>query len=203
MEAAKDMNERKNLVWALGAVALVILVGLFVLVLGKPADSPAEAPKAFLPATSGGDPMQRGNELYAGGQYAAAVQEYQRALSADAGNVSARVNLGNAYFALDKLDDAAREFTEASKQAPNDADIHSNLAAVLLRQGKMNEALERVKKAVELRPDLAEGHYILGVIYRQTGQTTLALNEFRQAITLTTDARLKTEAEQQVSALTK
>ena len=39
---------------------------------------------------------------------------YQQALKSEPGNVSAQVNLGNAYFALDRLDDAAGEFTEAS-----------------------------------------------------------------------------------------
>ena len=120
-----------------------ILVGLFVFVLGKPA-GPTGATAA--PAGSPADAMKRGNEYYGQGQFQAAVQEYQAVLKADAGNVSARVNLGNAYFALDKLDEAAAAFAEASRLAPNDADIHSNLAAVLLRQGKVSEAQEQVRR---------------------------------------------------------
>jgi lipoprotein NlpI len=56
---------------------------------------------------------------------------------------------------------------------------------------------------VELKPALAEGHYILGVIYRQAGNTTAALAEFGQVITLTSDAKLKSEAEKQVAEIGK
>jgi Flp pilus assembly protein TadD len=194
------MSENRNLVWALGAVALVVLVGLFVILLGgQPVGQPV-APQAGL---SSADAMRQGNELYGQGKFPEAVAMYQQALKSEPGNVSARVNLGNAYFALDRLDDAGREFTQAAKDSPNDADIHSNLGAVLLRQGKVAEAQKEVETAVQLKPALAEGHYILGVIYRQTGKAPLALVEFSQVISLTTDAKLKSEAEKQVAEINK
>jgi tetratricopeptide (TPR) repeat protein len=194
------MSENRNLVWALGAIALVVLVGAFVLTLGGKPGGESGAPQSGL---SSADAMKQGNDLYGQGKFAEAAQMYQQALKADSTNVSARVNLGNAYFALDRLDDAAREFTTASQASPNDADIHSNLGAVLLRQGKVADAQKEVEAAVRLKPALAEGHYILGVIYRQTGNNPLALAEFRQVITLTTDAKLKSEAEKQVAEINK
>ncbi len=194
------MGENRNLVWALGAIALVVLVGAFVLVLGG---QPAGQPGAQQTTVSAADAMKQGNDLYGQGKFAEAVAMYKKALEADKGNVSAQVNLGNAYFALDRLEDAAGAFTAAAKASPNDADIHSNLGAVLLRQGKVSEAQAEVETAVRLKPTLAEGHYILGVIYRQTGKLPQALGEFGQVITLTADAKLKSEAEKQVAEINK
>lgn len=190
------MGENRNLVWALGAIALVVLVGSFVLVLGG-------QPGAQQTGLSSAEAMKQGNDLYGQGRYAEAAQMYTQALKADSTNVSARVNLGNAYFALDRLDDAATAFTDAAKASRDDADIHSNLAAVLLRQGKLAEAQAEVETALGLKSDLAEGRYIQGVIYRQTGKLAEALIQFQWVITGTSDARLKAEAEKQVSEINK
>jgi Flp pilus assembly protein TadD len=194
------MGENRNLVWALGAVALVVLVGAFVVLLGgQPGVQPA-APQANL---SSADAMKQGNDLYSQGKFDAAAQMYSQAVKADPANVSARVNLGNAYFALDRLDEAAVAFKDAASASPKDADIHSNYAAVLLRQGKVSDAQTQVSLALEANAKLAEAHYIQGVIYRQAGNMPLALAEFGQVITLTTDATLKSEAQKQVAEIGK
>lgn len=190
------MEGNRTLFWGIGALALVLLVGAFVFVLGgQPMGQPS--------AVSASDAMRQGNDLYAQGKYAEAAQIYQAALKADPSNVSAQVNLGNAYFALERFDQAAAAFTAAAKSSPNDADIHSNLGAVLLRQGKVAEAQAEVETAVRLKPSLAEGHYILGVIYRQAGKPAEALIQFRLVITGTSDARLKSEAEKQLAEINK
>ncbi len=188
------MENSKALWWVLGAVVLVLLVGVFMLSLGG---QPAQ------PTLSTGDYLKLGNDLYAQGRFADAAKQYEQAVRVDSANVSARVNLGNAYFALDRLDDAATAFKEGLDRSPNDADIYSNLAAVLLRQNKVDEALAKAIKARDLNSDLAEAHYILGAIYRQKGDNQNALAEFQTTLQLTKDARLKAEAEANIAQLQK
>jgi tetratricopeptide (TPR) repeat protein len=195
-------DNKRSMIWALGAVVLVALMGAFMVTLNAGAPAPASGPTSG-PALSAAEYAKKGNDLYGQGRFAEAIDQYQQALKLDPANSTARVNLGNAFFSVDRLDEAAATFTEALKAAPNDADIHSNLSAVLLRQGKVDQALSEALTAVKLKPDLAEGHYILGVIYRQDNKNSLALEAFKQAAARTTDARLKSEAEKQIAELQK
>ena len=58
------MGENRNLVWALGAIALVILVGAFVLALGG---QPGGQPGAQQTGLSSVEAMKQGNDLYGRG----------------------------------------------------------------------------------------------------------------------------------------
>ena len=134
--------------------------------------------------------LEKGNEFTQAGQYAEAVEEYERALELDPDNVDVMANLGVAYYGLRQLSMAIDIYNKAIAIAPEDADLRSNLAAAYVQQYEpdgatdpLDMALEQYQKAIELAPDLAEAHYGMGVVYSllgQTGEAIAALEKFQE-----------------------
>src|SRR5580700_3329379 len=63
---------------------------------------------------------------------------------------SGYVNLGAAYFGLNRFDDAAKAYQEAIKLDPEQQVIWGNLAAALYYSGKKDQAVGPSRKAIEL-----------------------------------------------------
>jgi hypothetical protein len=83
-------------------------------------------------------------------QYKAAVIGYRAALIRWPQSLTARMGLGNTYYALGDLKEAESAFREAAELHPDSAAAFNNLAYVLLEQGRKPEALVAAQKAVEL-----------------------------------------------------
>lgn len=156
-------------------VALLILVALV----------------SLLALTACGDPTQghlrAGDEFNKAGQYAEAVEEYEKALQLDPDNVDVMSNLGVAYYQLGQPNMAIDMYNQALANAPEDADIYSNLAAAyaqLYEPGETIEplemAMEHYKKAIELAPDLPAAHYGLGAVYTLLNRVDEAIASFER-----------------------
>jgi Flp pilus assembly protein TadD len=61
------------------------------------------------------------------------------------------LELGSAYFRLDRLADAEREFRAAVASDPKFGEAHSNLALVCLLTGRAPEAQDHVRLAEEAK----------------------------------------------------
>lgn len=95
--------------------ALVVAAGLgAALAAGPPAASPDEL-------------LDRGNGLYARGDYAAAAETYQRILGAGFRNSRVYYNLGNARFKQNQIGRAILAYERAIKLDPTDAEARENL----------------------------------------------------------------------------
>ncbi|MDH3964083.1 MAG: PA2778 family cysteine peptidase [Deltaproteobacteria bacterium] len=89
-------------------------------------------------------------------QWLAAIEGYNTALARWSSSLSARMGLGNSYYALGDLESAEAAFREATRQFPTNGMAFNNLAQVLWEQGKQQEALEAASRAVNLGGPLVE-----------------------------------------------
>jgi len=89
-------------------------------------------------------------------QWRAAIEGYNTALDRWPDSLSARMGLGNSYYALGELESAEAAFREATRRFPTEGMAFNNLAQVLWEQGKQQDALEAANKAVDLGGPLVE-----------------------------------------------
>ncbi len=96
--------------------------------------------------------------------------------------VKARLYLGDALQAQNKLDEAAQEYRQALAMEPDYYFAHNSLGTILDRQGLTGEALKEFRLSVAIKPDQAMVHYKIGIILTQTHQLPEAAEEFTQAV---------------------
>ena len=89
-------------------------------------------------------------------QWRSAIEGYSTALARWPDSLSARIGLGNSYYALGDLEAAEAVFLEATRQFPTEGSTFNNLAQVLWEQGNRKEALEAARRAVDLGGPLVE-----------------------------------------------
>lgn len=77
---------------------------------------------------AGDDPFQRGNRLYAGGKYAAAVAAYETAVGGDRVQANLFYNLGDAYFRAGNRGRAILNYQRALLLEPSHTEAAANLA---------------------------------------------------------------------------
>jgi tetratricopeptide (TPR) repeat protein len=94
-------------------------------------------------------------------QWGAAVDAYTTALTRWPDSLTARLGLGNSYYALGDLESAEVAFRAATRRFAADGSAFNNLAQVLWEQGRSQEALAAARRAVELGGPLVE-------VYRKT-----------------------------------
>jgi tetratricopeptide (TPR) repeat protein len=89
-------------------------------------------------------------------QWQAAIEGYNTALARWPDSLSARMGLGNSYYALGDLVSAEAAFREATIRFPTSGMAYNNLAQVLWERDNRKEALEAARKAVGLGGPLVE-----------------------------------------------
>lgn len=89
-------------------------------------------------------------------QWQAAIEGYNTALARWPDSLSARMGLGNSYYALGDLVSAEAAFREATIRFPTSGMAYNNLAQVLWKRDNRKEALEAARKAVDLGGPLVE-----------------------------------------------
>ncbi|MBV9925921.1 MAG: tetratricopeptide repeat protein [Acidobacteria bacterium] len=127
-------------------------------------------------------------QLGRGSEY---VEELQRTVKLDAGNVPARVRLANAYLAAYARQKNAEFLGEAEGLAnqivarePNNPDGHILQANVVYFKGDTAAAERMIKEAVALDPKRVESHMGLARFYLQTNRPADAERVYQQAISL-------------------
>jgi serine/threonine-protein kinase len=83
------------------------------------------------------------------GQYEKGIDPLKKSIAIRP-SYSGYVNLGAAYFGLNKFDDAAKAYQEAIKLDPEQQVIWGNLGAALYYGGKKDQAVGPSRKAIEL-----------------------------------------------------
>lgn len=106
-------------------------------------------------ADSLGDTFARGNQAFARGDYAAAVEEYETLVQAGVDDPDVSFNLASAYGAAGRYGQAIRHFEHALSLAPRDAAARTGLAAARDALGR-RQALETGEAVVANRPPLIE-----------------------------------------------
>lgn len=73
------------------------------------------------------------------------------------------IKLGNACYALNRLDEAAEAYEAALAESPDDATIITCLANVALGENRLTLAIEGYQRALAIRPDDPWIRYCLGI----------------------------------------
>ena len=112
---------------------------------------------------------QRGRVYYNQGNYAKAIDEFQRAVRLAPNDVEARANLASAYERLDRLTEAEREISIAIAQRPDRAANYGVAGAIYAKRGKLDQAVSALKKELVLKPTYWRRHADLGRLYEELG----------------------------------
>lgn len=119
-----------------------------------------------------------GHLLERRGDLSAAVEQYTKALAAQANYPQAQNRLGVCYNKLGQHADATRAFRLAVTSSPNDAQALNNLGFSLYLQGALNEAAETLQKALQLDPNFNRARMNYGLVLAKQGHTQEAYNAF-------------------------
>lgn len=116
----------------------------------------------------------------------AAVIAYEKAVAADAENVSAWINWGRLLHEQGDKKGAERVYRRAVEQAGPDALLMFNLGVLLEDQGRTAQALDAYMTAIGEDPTLADCHYNLARLYESLGKPQHAIRHLGQYRRLTT-----------------
>jgi tetratricopeptide (TPR) repeat protein len=142
----------------------------------RPADPSDPTSLAFKGKPIGADFYVSAARLYEKrDNFAAAEDQYQRALKATPGDLAALIGYAHLLDRQGKFDDATRYYLQAVQQHPQDATAHNDLGLCYARRGMMNESLVALSKAVELQPDRKLYRNNIATVFVEVGQPQKAL----------------------------
>jgi tetratricopeptide (TPR) repeat protein len=168
------------------------------------------------------EPKKVGAEVYVSagklyenqGKFPEAQEQYEKALKAAPGDVSAQISLARLHDRQGNGAKALELYQKTAKAHPKNALVYNDLGLCLARQQQYPQALSALQKATELdgdnakyrnnlamvlvetgRPDdalkqlaavnpEAIAHYNLGILLQQRGRNELAMQHLQQAIAL-------------------
>jgi len=99
------------------------------------------------------------------GDYATALEYYNRALVYTPNYPTLEINIGIAYGQLGEARDAEEHFARAISLAPSDAQSHFYYGRWLFAKGRTNEAAEQLRMAVAQNPAWLDPSYVLMQLY--------------------------------------
>ena len=92
------------------------------------------------------------------------------------------IQMGVAYYKMNKPDSAMVCYQEALKLNPGNATIHNNIGTVYFSKGMYKESLDAFLKATQLDPRYSEAHANAGSAYGMMQQYDNALNSLFQSV---------------------
>ncbi len=120
--------------------------------------------------------------LSAEGQPDAALEHLRRAEQANATRPGLHLQIGDALFALRRLDEAAGAFAKALALDPRNPPAPAGLARRRLRQRRNDEALEHALASVNALYQNPVAHYLLGLALLRRKQYLRAAEALRVAV---------------------
>jgi tetratricopeptide (TPR) repeat protein len=111
------------------------------------------------------DYLFRSIAWYEKGRFPEALQDIDRSVALDAGDVTALHHRGNVLLALHRLEEARQEFERTLKINAEDAGVWNNYGVALEGLGRTNEALAAYGRATECHPPSKSA--FLGIAFAQ------------------------------------
>lgn len=148
---------------------------------------PGPAPPTVEVHASGKDAVRfftEGLRYQREGRYAQAIEEYEKAISADPGNLEAYNNLGVLFKETGRLDQAVEAFQRALALDPKYEKALNNLGVVRYLKGQYEEAISLFKRAIVINATNLESHTNLGIIYLLAERLEDARGAFERALQL-------------------
>ena len=116
----------------------------------------------------------------------AALQAYERAVSADPDNIAGWINWGRLLHEQGRTEEAEGVYRRALEHAGPDSLLMFNLGVLLEDLGRTGPALEAYQSALGEDPNLADCHYNLARLYEFLGKPQHAirhLGQYRRLVT--------------------
>ncbi|PWT87603.1 MAG: hypothetical protein C5B55_14510 [Blastocatellia bacterium] len=120
--------------------------------------------------------------------FAAAQQEFQRALAISPGYADAHKTNAYCLTALSRFDDALSEMKRALELDPLSLEKTAAIGEVLYHQRQYDEAIKQYRKALEIDANSGFTHWALGRTFMAQGKYPEAIAEFQIAIPLSGDS---------------
>ncbi len=128
-----------------------------------------------------------GRTLLLGGDAAAAVGCFRKAVAIKSDYVQAHNNCGLALQAMGKPYEAIESYRLAVKYEPKYADAHVNWGSALYDLQRYDEAIEQYKAAVEIVSDLAQAYVNWGAALTVLDRRDEAMTQYRKALDFAPD----------------
>jgi tetratricopeptide (TPR) repeat protein len=112
--------------------------------------------------------MEKGWSLISLGDYGAAIQALEKALTLSPGAIDATSLLGWAQMLNEDYDEALGNFSKVLMKEPANALARINVGYICLKKGIFGEAIEHLSRAIRLDNDRKAtlyAHYYLGLVY--------------------------------------
>jgi tetratricopeptide (TPR) repeat protein len=127
--------------------------------------------------------IELGDAMRHNGNYAGAIDAYQKALALDPLSSRAQRRLGATLGSNGREDEALAVLQSAIEHEPENALLWYERALIESRSGKQESAIADLKKALQLRSDFADAQNNLGTNLAQMGDPQGAETAFRAALT--------------------
>ena len=115
------------------------------------------------------------------GDYARAVQAFQRAIGQEPSVAKAHYFAGLAQLRWNHENDALAEFNAALQQTPDDADAKIGVGYVYLQEGKHADAIELFTAVTAAHPENGNAHYQLGKLLLEDGKIQESVSQLELA----------------------
>lgn len=155
----------------------------------KVAKAGAKAPpQAEVQVLPGGELLERGNALYAQGEFAKAILLYEKAEARGADPATLAFNIGNCRYRMNQWSEAAAAFKRAVRLTDGKfLPAQFNLAAVLFRLEQYGECIAAYRRALAADPSNLSAWLYLADAYSRSGNGVGALQALDKARALDPD----------------
>jgi arylsulfatase A-like enzyme/Flp pilus assembly protein TadD len=143
-------------------------------------DTAGADPKTIIVGFAG--PMGAGEDAYATGDFAKALESFSEALGVDPQNPQALIYKARALAALGRTGEAEADYRRVIEIDPTNSTPYFTLGTMAQSQGRTEEALGYYEKALELVPGSSEALANIGSILMEKGLTDSAEKVLRQAL---------------------
>ena len=130
------------------------------------------------------EPVQRGEALLAQGDAPGAERLFREAITADASDARAHLDLGLAREIQEDVAGAERSYRDAIRVDPRFAEAHNNLGALLREKGDLSGAITALRESVRLRPNSPSAQSNLALALEEHDELPAAEAAYRVAVRL-------------------
>jgi TolB-like protein/Tfp pilus assembly protein PilF len=114
-------------------------------------------------------------------------REHDRALAINPNYATARLQYGNYFEAMGRLEDALAQRRRALEAEPLYLIANVVLGRNLYEARRYDEAADQIRKTLDIDPNFVEAHLNLGWVYEQKAMHREAIGEFQRALELAGD----------------
>lgn len=135
----------------------------------------------------GGGPTNSGDQFFAKGNYAKAIEAYSDLLANNPSDVSLLYNRGRAYEELAKLDLAEQDFLAILNLDAKHLNACLSLSKVYYGMESYNKAVIFAERSLEINQNSAQGHFLSARAKHQLGYVDSAMESYNLALNINKD----------------